>query len=346
MSLLEKIKELSSVALTVRAQAISMNDVGKLRWDMFFPRFEAQSMEMRDIITIDDRAVADRREWDAPGRLIPLELPKTRDLEFIPIESYFPLGEKEIGKLMTQMRGNEQLVSDVVGASLPQRVDSLVKADYRRLELDCVRAWTKGDIIVVDPQTGRTYTASFNIEAGRIQQASTAWAAAGQNAWENFLAWLEDAKTEIGGVIGVAARLGAIKTIQADAPTLANGKKLNRRELESEVQDELGTDFAFLEWEDSLDVFVDGGTTKTRQNVFPADTLAAIPAGTAVGKAGFAPVDRAFELMGAHPEAGVDVNGVTVYYTPINEGKGLKTSAQLNAYPVPDDQKTFVINIG
>jgi hypothetical protein len=44
-------KKLSNASLTVRAQAISPNDEGRLLWDGFFPRRDVDSVKIGDIIT-------------------------------------------------------------------------------------------------------------------------------------------------------------------------------------------------------------------------------------------------------------------------------------------------------
>jgi hypothetical protein len=112
------------------------------------------------------------------------------------------------------------------------------------------------------------------------------------------------------------------------------------------VGDDIGRPFQFVINETSLDIFADGGTTKTRTKVWPAETVAAIPEGNAVGYSGFAPVVRAGELRAEAAEAGIDVNGVTVYYVSRNDGKQMDIQAQLNAFPVPDEQRVFVISVG
>jgi hypothetical protein len=81
----------------------------------------------------------------------------------------------------------------------------------------------------------------------------------------------------------------------------------------------------------------------TRTKLVPNTRIAAIPIGTTVGVNAFAPVYRAMDINQSIPEAGIDVNGVTTYSFAINDAKGLKTQAQLNAMPLPDEGKICVL---
>jgi len=344
-SWIEKVEDLSPAALTVRAQALSPTDGGVLRWPLFFPRQDVEFTDLADVMTLDKRFVADRREWNGPGRFIPMATPDVRKIEIIPIESYDVIAEKEMQKLREQTRNNQNTIMDIIGARIPQRVDRLVAANYRRLELDCIKVWTTGTIVQVDPQTGRTFTTSFAIDAARITTAGTAWSAL-TSAYDAFIAWLEEAIDAVGGIIGVTLRLGTMKTILADAPNLDNGVKMSRSQLEGRIQDDIGGPFQFFLYEDSVDVFTDGGTAYARTKVFPDRTIAAVPVGGVVGFSAFAPVSRAFDIDAAVPNAGIDVNGMTVYHEATDSGKKLKIEAQVNALPVPADERIFVINIG
>src|ERR1700741_853574 len=125
MSWIELVEELSPAALTVRAQALSPNDNGKLLWDVFFPRANVDSVDLKDIQTIDDRAVADRREWNARGRLIPVLTPEQREMSIVPIEGYGRIDEREMQKLMEGAFGNASIVEQQLMVRLPDRAMSL-----------------------------------------------------------------------------------------------------------------------------------------------------------------------------------------------------------------------------
>ena len=85
-SLIPLVEELSPAALTVTAQTISPNDQGRLRWDVFFPRQDVDSVDLHEVTTLDFRPVSDRREWNSPGRLIPDKTPDLRDISIVPVE--------------------------------------------------------------------------------------------------------------------------------------------------------------------------------------------------------------------------------------------------------------------
>ncbi len=345
---MQSIEDLSPAALTVRAQTIDPTDNGQLLWDTFFPRANVDSLSAKSVVVPNFRPAADRREFDGKGRLIPLKTPDLVNVEAIPIEGYAKYGEAEINALMTQFRGNQSIVRQTIAADIPDRVRELALADYRRLELDTFQTWTKGTLTVRNPQdSSKTYTASYNIASNRLTTAATAWNDVGVNAYDLFIAWLEEAISAVGGIQGVATRLAVVKAIQADAPTLTGGVKMTRVGLESRIQDDLGTPFRFYTIENTVDVFTDGGTATATTKVFPSKYMMAIPNGTRVGTAGFAPVYRADSLTPAIVEkAGIDTNGATVFYLPENGGRGVTLDCQLNAYPIPEENRVFGIDTG
>lgn len=337
-------EDLSPAALTVRAQTISPNDDGALLWDGFMPRVDVDSTKIADITNLDIRVVADRREWNQRGRYIPLETPDTREIEFVPIESYFKLEEKEMNRVMTEVRGNQDLFRQIIGARIPQRTDGLASANFRRLEFDVFEAWALGQVTQKNPQTGGLYVLSYGFDATRYQTAGTAWNAAA-NAYDEFIAWLEDSVNAVGPIQGAMMRLATMKEIQLDAPGAADGR-VTRAALEDLISDEMGTPFRFYINELSHDTFNDGGTAKTRTKVWATGRVAVVPAGARVGSSAHAPVLRAYDISQASPQAGIDLRGQTVYHEIGNGGRELTVEAQLNAFPVPDESKLYVINAG
>jgi hypothetical protein len=341
-----QVEELAPAALTVRAQTLSPNDNGRLLWDLFFPRANVDSVNLQDISTLDDRPAADRREWNARGRLIPILTPAQRKLRIVPIEAYDKINELEMQHLMEGAFGNNAIVQDVIGVRIPDRTDRLAMACYRRLELDAMQAWATGTIVQRNPQNAtQTFTASFGFPSSRIQTAGTAWSAAA-NAYDEFIAWYEDGIEAVGPGDGAVMRLATLRAILADAPDLPNGVSMTRTQLAERVSQDIGQPFQFFIIENSLDVFDDGGTAVTRTKVWPAEQVAFVPAGREVGRAAFAPVVRAMELSNQVPEASIDVQGVTIYHDSGNGGRELEIDAQLNAMPVPDESKVFVIDAG
>lgn len=338
------VDELSPAALTVTAQAVSPTDQGRLYWPGFFPRQNVESVTLADVTTLDDRPAADRREWNQRGRHVPPRTPKRREVSIVPIEAYDKLGEYEMQRLSERFDGNQQKMANVIGVSIPDRVRRLALADYRRLELDMWNAWTVGTIVQRNPQNAaETYTSSFGFASGHITTAGTAWDAVA-DAYAEFLAWLEDAVDMLGSLGGVVMRQNTLSVIQADAPDMVGGVAMTRAQLFQRLQDDLGQSFFVQVVEDTVDVYDDGGITTTATKVLPAGRIAAIPADGRIGYTAFAPVIRAQELARAVPAAGIDTNGVTVYYDEAGTGRELEIEAQLNALPVPDEAKIFVIN--
>lgn len=339
-------EDLSPAALTVRAQVVSPTDNGKLSWDQFFPRRDVDTTKINDLTELDYRPVADRREWNARGRLIPMQTPEKKEIEMIPIESRDQIAEKEMNTLVQETRGNDAIIQNVMGVRIPQRIDRLAVSNYRRLEIDAFSVWTNGSIVQKEPEAGRTLTTSFSISSGRLQTAGTAWNDSGVNAYDEFIAWFLEGVDENGAAEGAMMRRATYNAILADAPDLANGVQMNRSQLEQRISDDLGSAFRFFINENALDVFNDGGTAYTRTKVFTAHKVVLVPAGLAVGSSAFAPVNRAYELVRGAGDAGIDIRGNTVYYEASNGGRQLDMECQLNVIPVPNEQLVWGIDAG
>jgi hypothetical protein len=342
----QTIDELSPAALTVRAQTISPNDNGQLKWDMFFPRRPVDSVDLDDVTTLDYRPASDRREWNQRGRHIPTKTPTTRKVSIVPIEGNYMWGEYELQKLNERAMGNAALVANIMQSTVPGKVDQIAAANYRRVEVDDFEAWALGTVTQKNPQTGVTYSASFGFAAGRYQTAGTAWNDVTLNAYTELLAWLNDAINAVGPIRGVVSRRNFITEVLADAPDLAGGAQMTFTQLEQRISDDLGSAFRFYPMEDTVEVFTDGGTATTSTKVWAAEKIAAVPAGTVVGYTAFAPVVRAMDIARALPQAKVDVNGMTAFYEEHGNGRELSVEVQVNAMPVPDEQKMFVMDVG
>lgn len=341
------IDELSPAALTVRAQTISPNDNGRLKYDAFFRRTPVDSVDLNDVTTLDYRPTADRREWNQRGRLIPVKTPTTRKVSIVPIEAYYTYGEYEMQRLNERAMGNQAIISDIMQTTVPSRSDALVMANYRRLEVDAFTAWGLGTITQRNPQNAaETFAASFGFAAARYQTAGTAWNDASVNAYTLLQNWLADGEQYVGAIQGVVARRNFVTAVLADAPALAGGATMTYSQLEQRMSDDYGRQFSFFILEDTVEVFDDGGTATTSTKVWPAQRIAAVPDGAIVGSIAEAPVVRAMEIARQMPGAGINVNGQVVYYEEHNNGRELTLEAQYNALPVPDEQKMWTMNVG
>src|SRR6185369_2756959 len=121
-SLIPLVEQLSPAALTVVAQTISPNDQGRLKWDIFFPRQDVDSVDIKEVTTLDFRPVSDRREWNSPGRLIPNKTPDFRDLSIVPVEGYYKWGEYEMQKIGEVAGVNQAAIDQIIGRSVPSKV--------------------------------------------------------------------------------------------------------------------------------------------------------------------------------------------------------------------------------
>ncbi len=343
-SLIPMIEELSPASLTVVAQTISRNNTGRLRWPIFFPRQNVDSVDLREVTTIDFRPVSDRREWNSRGRLIPDITPPTRELSMIPVEGYYKWDEYEINKLNERANGNSEVINQILGRSIPGKVTQIVQANDRRIEVDAFTAWATGTNVAKNPQTGTTHTVSYQFPSDRLTTAGTAWDDVGQNAYDLLISFLEDAADKIGPVVGVVLRTALHRAIHADAPNGPLGTIIPRGRLAEQVSDDLGIPFNFFIFDDTLDVFNDGGTATTPTNVWPAGYIAAVPSGGTVGRTVFAPVVRAMEIARASGNPGIDQRGQTVYYEESVMGRDLTVEVQVNPFTIPNEQKLRVEN--
>jgi hypothetical protein len=339
-------EELTSEALTVRAQNLPANDRDRLVMDVFFPPTPVDSIKLRQISTIDFRPAADRREWNARGRKIPTRTPPMEEIEMIPIESTYDLDEYEIQRLLEPISGNEAIFRGLMQKRIPQRTDGLVFANRRRFELDAAEAWANKTITAMNPQLGHTQTLQFDFDAARHTTAGTAWNDAGVNAYDEFLAWVRDGIDAMrNGVIGAVMRRATHREIVRDAPQGLLGVPLTEAETQRRIQDALGIDFQFYLLENSIDEFIDGGLETTRVKVWPAEKVALVPTGMAVGIGARAPVARAYGM--ARESGGrIDVRGTAVFRETRNGGRGLIVEAQDNHFPMPDEQNLWVIDAG
>src|SRR6185503_18496184 len=266
-SLIPLIEELSPASLTVVAQTISANNTGRLRYPIFFPRQDVDSIDLREVTTIDFRPASDRREWNSRGRLISDITPPLRELSLIPVEGYYKWDEYEMQKLAERAEANSEVINQILGRSIPGKVAQIVEANNRRIEVDAFTAWATGTNVAKNPQTGTTHTVSFGFDAARLTTAGTAWDDPGQNAYDLLISFLEDAQDKIGPVVGVVLRTALHRAIHADAPNGPLGTIIPRGRLAEQVSDDLGIPFNFFLFDDTLDVYTDGGTTTAPVNV-------------------------------------------------------------------------------
>jgi hypothetical protein len=343
-SLIPLVEELSPAALTVMAQTISPNDQGQLKWDAFFPRENVDSVDLDEVTTLDFRVTSDRREWNSPGRLIPDKTPDVRNLSIVPVEGYYQWGEYEIQKMKERGSTNSAAIDQIIGRTVPGKVRQITQANYRRIEVEAFSAWATGTVVAKNPQTGESHTVSFGFDSARLTTAGTAWNDPGVDAYATLIAFLESAIDAVGPIEGVVLRIPLLRAIQADAPDLLGGVTMTRAQLAQRIEDDIGYPFRFFLFDDTLEVFTDGGTATTPANVWPAGRIAAVPQGGRVGRTAFAPVARAMDLAAALPKVGIDQNGMTVFYDEKNVGKELRVEVQCNPLTIVNEQRLFVEN--
>jgi hypothetical protein len=342
----------TSAELTVLVQALSPYDQGQLLWDVFFPRRNIGSVKLQQMtLPTIKRFVADRREWNARGRFIPYVTPSLSELEMVPIEAWFGLGEREMQDLTERFVGNADLAFQAMRNSLPDRTSELGLANLRRIEVDAFKAWATGTIVAMNAVSGVTETFSFGFDSARYTTAGTPWTGgSGGTAYAELLEWLDLAITAGVPVGGVMLRTATLEAIRSSAPNPFYGFSstipVTISQLEQLVTDQLAVPFKFYRNEHTVDVFSGGSTAHTQTKLWPAETIAVVPPGEAVGYTAFAPVVRAVDLARQVPAAKIDVNGQVVFIDEENNGRNLTVECQVNALPVPIETNIWVIDAG
>lgn len=351
------VRELSAAALTVQAQAVDPTLQNTLLWSDFMPRKDVDSLEINVLLEeLEVAYTSERRDWNTRGHIVPFKSPGTKRLEMIPVESYFKIYEKEINDLMIRFAGNETLMMQQIGPTIPERTLRIARANLRRIEKDTFDAWSSGVITRRNPQLGHVaQTFSYGISSTRYPTVGTAWNNAGLNAFNEFIKMIATADKFVGITQGAIMRQATWDEIQADATAAISVSstfpilRMTRDEVEARIRSEIKRDFVVVIFEDILTTFADGGYTNTVDvNRWPALKIGFIPrAGNGtVGFNAFAPVARAYDLSSQVPNAGIDVRGQTVYHEVENGGRGLGVECQVNVMPVPIESRIFVPNVG
>ncbi|MDX1546653.1 MAG: hypothetical protein R3247_06680 [Rhodothermales bacterium] len=350
--LLGRVQEIDAATLTVREQARLANNLPELRWSIFFPRQNSDSIRIAEMRTLDLRPVADRRPWGGRGRYIPLEQGKLVELEMAPIEAYFTYDEYLMQRLMERNAQRIDLALDALRVKIPQRAEVLADADYRRVEVDAFWAWRTGEIVAKDPESEQTLTVNLGFDAARYVTPAQAWT--NSTAWAELLQHAYEARNMFGAAPrGALVRQSTLTAIGESAPASGiTGFKRSRAELEDRIAQELGSEFTFRVEERTVDVFTGKGNATVATKVWPGTEVAFIPPQVSVGSTFFAPVYRAQMMAqggqngvpGGLPRDFIDVRGVTLFYLRNEDGKSMTLEAQLNALPIPDERRVYIVD--
>ena len=339
------VSEIDAAEVTVREQAYLEQNPEDLRWTSLMPRANKRSIKIASITNSDFRPVADRREWNSTGRYIPMRDVKVEDLEITPIEAFFRYDERFMQLLMGENANRIDLAIEAARAALPARWRELAEACHRRVEIDTFDAARTGIITARDPRTGTVTNLEFIVDAARRQAAGAAWT--DENAWDNFEAASEDAFDALGGLSGVTITRQLLRMLLRSAPVpVLAGFRQTKENLQSRMEDVLGTPFMFKVDRRQLDVFDGTGNAYTRTPVWNGTEILFHPPGGVVGEVAHAPVFRAQQMAGIASDTTLDQHGVTCFYEVENGGRSLKIEAQLNATPVPDEAKIYTYDAG
>lgn len=338
---LDQIESLSMTNLTIREQTRLAENPLDLRYRAIFPRQSVGSVRLSSITTVDFRPIGGRREWNAQGREVPEKLGPAREFEMVPINPTHHIDERQM-QLLNESGYEELKRRGIIGAveAWPAR---LADAAERQLEVDAFNAWYSGAISVMDPKTGATISVSLGFDqATTYPTAGTAWDDPGEDAYLNLLLAIQAAQDKMGSVGAIRTRRAVVSAIVADAPDGPNGLRPTITSLQDRIREEGFPEIALVIDERSYDLWTDGGSATTRTKYVPAGKIAFQPASGAVGATYVAPVARAYDfLQGSNRSLS---NGVVIFRSAKNDGKTLLIEAQENALPMPDEDKTYVVD--
>ena len=339
-----------SAITTVREQARLNNlDVDTFSvWQQFFPPVSVNSIKINEMRVPDNRFVADRREFDADGRKIPVRTPTRVDMEMIPISTYFDYGERDL-QLLGESRGADiDRVIQEIGVEIPARVTAHVDAVMRRVEMDTHQVWQTGEIMVRNPDTGSASTVSFEFDA---QRYVTDDFSGGNNAYDKLLNHIRIAQRRVqGGVAGALMTQAIRDKVLQDAPTDINGNQIGLQGVQELIQREVSQDFQLIVADYSTAEVFDGQNESgtTNRPYYTDGRLTFLPRGGQVGRMAGAPIIRAAQLNSVDTggQTQVDIRNVAVFYQVQESGKYMKVETQLNWLPVPFEEFVYVVDTG
>ncbi len=340
---LDVIESLSATNLTIREQTRLAENPLDLRYRAIFPRISVGSVRLSTITTVDFRPIGGRREWNAQGREVPEKLGPAREFEMVPINPTHHIDERQM-QLLNESGYEELKRRGIIGAveSWPTR---LADAAERQLEVDAFEAWYTGTITVMDPKTGTTVSVSLGFDqTSTYPTPGSPWDDPGEDAYLNMLLAIQAAQDKMGPIGAVRTRRAVISAIVADAPDGPNGLRPTITSLQERVREEGFPDINLVIDERTYDAWTDGGSATTRTKYVPAGKMAFQPVGGSVGATYVAPVARAYDFLQGNNRS--LANGVVIFRSAKNDGKTLLIEAQENAIPMPDEDKTYVVDTG
>lgn len=338
--------------LTIREQTRLAENPNENRWHALFPRRGVNSIKLSELERpLELRLVADRREWNAKGRMAHLEHGPAREMEITPIEMEYVIGERELTLL------RESGIEAILRAGVIRTVDrwATALADYvdNGLEYEAFKGWQTGTIVARDAKTGQTATATLGISPDRYvvedEDYGTLEATTPGSAWEQFLLRLEESEQFYRTAPAKAVRLrrAMLKLLRQSAAQyygVEAGTVFTMQDVLDNLADEGYADFQFIVDERTLDRYTGAGFEHEAVKLVEETKLLFQPASGVIGFTPFAPVVRAYDFVG--DGEGDIVRNIGIFLMEENEGKSLKIQAQANAVPLPDPEAVYVVDAG
>jgi hypothetical protein len=344
LSWVDREAALSAAALTVRAQAIDPREIPEFFYTDYFTPQPVPSVTLSSLTTLAYHPTADRREWDARGRQINARTGDLRVLTMTPVESWFNYTELEIQKLSESVAGQQAAFRDSIRISMPSRVNDLVNANLRRIQLEAMQAWANGIIVVEDPHgAASNYNVDFQFDSNRYVTDGTPWTTS--NAYARMLLQIEAARSYLPSITGAVTTYTIWNAIVASAPTISGFPSLTPEQVRARIQEDIGGQFNIRVLRQTHWDWTDGGVNGASAAYWTAGKFALVPA-QPIGVIAKAPVARAYDLANVSPDAKINVQEMSIYREIMNNGRELTVEAQCNWMPVPDESSLYVVATG
>lgn len=342
-SWLDQVAALTPANMTVFQAARLADNPLDLRYRAIFPRVDAPSVLLSSITLVDFRPVGGRREWNAQPREVPENLGPAREFAIAPINF-----SHHIDEFAMQLLG-ESGVQDLVRRGIIKGLETwptmLADACERQIERDAFEGWYTGIVTVKDTKTSASVTVDLGFGTDNYPTPGTDWDDPAEDAYENFLQAIQDAQTLFGGGVGAArTHRTVVQAIVADAPDGPNGLRPTVSSLQDRVREEGFPNISLVIDERTYDEFDDGGSSTTAKYYVPDGLIAFQPADGRVGNTHVAPVQRAYDFLNGGNRS--LANGVAIFRSEKNDGKTLLIEAQENAFSMPEDRRTYVVDTG
>lgn len=343
--IIARITRLTPANITIREQVRLASNPLDLRWTALAPRVPTSSLKITSLEKSGLRLTAEYRAWNANGRELFEQVGPMEEWEILPLTAKRTFDEKRLLELSLPDPRIQDLVTNGVVADVDEWSTRIADAVHRRLEAAFFLGWLGNSFTVMDPVSGAVITTSLNIDATRYVAAGAAWTGAVYptgTAFPGFVSAVRQAEIKFGVQPDVARmRQSTADLIVSSAPPGAYGADVTAATLGGRLNDRgIGTRIVIDER--NYDKSTDGGTSTTPTYYVPTGKIGFQPPGGRIGNTYSIAASRGGKEVSG--DRRVNLQDVTLFYTPVNRGLGFVLEGENIAVPMPETQRTFVFD--